>query len=120
MTSDLDSYDLTGARTLDNDSDRNVFRTGPVFSNLLGVADITRATPKVQQALAEVMAERNLTLGGIVRPLPHPFMTIATRYPDAPELPEVNLDRFLFQLTTPPLEREAELAVLGGSGPNEV
>ena len=80
-----------------------VFQPGPVFTNILLVDEINRATPKTQSALLEAMAERNVTVDGTTLPLPTPFLVLATQNPvelaGTFPLPEAQLDRFLFRLS---------------------
>ena len=77
------------------------FRPGPIFTNVLLVDEINRATPKTQSALLEAMAERQVTVDGETRELPSPFLLLATENPIEYEgtfpLPEAQLDRFLLR-----------------------
>jgi MoxR-like ATPase len=81
------------------------FRPGPIFANLVLADEINRATPKTQSALLEAMAEHNVTVEGVPRPLPSPFFVLATQNPLEQEgtypLPEAQLDRFLFKVYVP-------------------
>jgi MoxR-like ATPase len=92
-----------------------VFREGPVFTNLLLADEINRTPPKTQAALLEAMEERQVTVEGQARPLPDPFIVIATQNPIEYEgtypLPEAQLDRFLLKLVVgyPSAEQEAEV-----------
>jgi len=92
------------------------FREGPVFTNLLLADEINRTPPKTQASLLEAMEERQVSVDGKPRPLPDPFIVIATQNPVEYEgtypLPEAQLDRFLLKLTLPLLEREHEIEVL--------
>ncbi|HWB72444.1 MAG TPA: MoxR family ATPase [Egibacteraceae bacterium] len=78
------------------------FRQGPVFTNLLLADEINRTPPKTQAALLEAMEERQVSVEGAARPLPEPFLVVATQNPVEYEgtypLPEAQLDRFLFKL----------------------
>ena len=91
------------------------FREGPVFTNLLLADEINRTPPKTQAALLEAMEERQVTIEGQARPLPDPFIVIATQNPIEYEgtypLPEAQLDRFLLKLVVgyPSAEQEAEV-----------
>src|ERR687886_1368641 len=102
FTPDLVPADLVGTRIWL--PDHGEFRTelGPVFGNLLLADEINRAPAKVQSALLEVMQERQVTLGGRSYPVPRPFLVLATQNPIESEgtyqLPEAQLDRFLFKL----------------------
>jgi MoxR-like ATPase len=115
FTPDLLPTDLTGTMTL---RDRElVFRPGPVFTNVLLADEINRTPPKTQAALLEAMQERQVTIDGETRPLPDPFLVVATQNPIEQEgtypLPEAQLDRFLFKVVVGyPAEGE-ELALLG-------
>jgi len=91
------------------------FREGPVFTNLLLADEINRTPPKTQAALLEAMEERQVTVEGQARPLPDPFIVVATQNPVEYEgtypLPEAQLDRFLLKLQVgyPSAEQEAEV-----------
>ena len=97
-TPDLQPSDVTGLSVY-NQKDREFeFRPGPIFANVVLVDEINRAMPKTQSALLEAMAERQVTADGTTRPVPHPFLLIATENPIEQEgtfpLPEAQLDRF--------------------------
>ena len=105
FTPDLMPSDILGTHILQDSSDgRRVmeFHPGPVFTNLLLADEINRASPKTQSALLEAMQERAVTLLGATRPLPDPFLVLASQNPIELEgtypLPEAQLDRFLFKL----------------------
>jgi MoxR-like ATPase len=91
------------------------FRNGPVFTNLLLADEINRTPPKTQAALLEAMEERQVSIEGSSRPLPDPFVVVATQNPVEYEgtypLPEAQLDRFLFKLHVgyPTAEQEQEV-----------
>jgi MoxR-like ATPase len=91
------------------------FREGPVFTNLLLADEINRTPPKTQAALLEAMEERQVTVEGQARPLPDPFIVVATQNPVEYEgtypLPEAQLDRFLLKLQVgyPSAEQEQEV-----------
>jgi MoxR-like ATPase len=100
FTPDMLPSDVTGTMTLrGGDLD---FRPGPVFTSVLLADEINRTPPKTQAALLEAMAERQVTIEGEPRPLPDPFLVIATQNPIEYEgtypLPEAQLDRFLLKL----------------------
>ncbi len=88
-----------------------VFRPGPVFAQLLLVDEINRATPRTQAALLEAMQEQQVTHAGTSRPLPQPFIVLATQNPIELEgtypLPEAQLDRFMFKLKVPYPQRDS-------------
>src|SRR4051794_39895429 len=98
-TPDLQPTDVTGL-SIYNQRDRDFeFRPGPIFANVLLVDEINRAMPKTQSALLEAMAEGQVTVDGVTRQLPDPFLLLATENPVEHEgtfpLPEAQLDRFL-------------------------
>ena len=99
-TPDLLPVDVTGGSLLEGGSLR--FVAGPVFTNILLVDEINRATPRTQSALLEAMQERQVSIEGRTRPLPAPFLVLATQNPIEYEgtfaLPEAQLDRFLVRL----------------------
>jgi MoxR-like ATPase len=100
-TPDLQPTDVTGL-SIYNQKERDFeFRPGPVFANVLLVDEINRAMPKTQSALLEAMAERQVTVDGETRKLPHPFLLLATENPIEHEgtfpLPEAQLDRFFLK-----------------------
>ena len=81
FTPDLLPSDVTGISVWDRDRREFEFKPGPVFANIVVGDEINRASPKTQSALLEAMAERQVTSDGITRPLPLPFMVIATQNP---------------------------------------
>jgi MoxR-like ATPase len=99
-TPDLLPSDVTGSSVLADGSFR--FIPGPVFTNVLLVDEINRATPRTQSALLEAMQERQVSVDGETRPLPVPFVVLATQNPVELEgtfaLPEAQLDRFLLRI----------------------
>ncbi|MGE3912797.1 MAG: AAA family ATPase [Chloroflexota bacterium] len=101
-TPDLLPSDVTGVHVLDQKQGGFVFQQGPIFANIVLVDELNRATPRTQAALLEAMEERQVTLEGTTRPLPTPFLVIATQNPIELEgtfpLPEAQLDRFLLRL----------------------
>jgi MoxR-like ATPase len=100
-TPDLQPTDVTGLSVFDQRSRDFEFRPGPVFANVVLVDEINRATPKTQSALLEAMAEYQVTVDGVTRDLPSPFLLIATENPIEYEgtfpLPEAQLDRFFLR-----------------------
>ena len=102
-TPDLQPTDATGLSIFDQREREFEFRPGPVFTNVLLVDEINRAMPKTQSALLEAMAERQVTVEGVTRRLPEPFLVIATENPIEQEgtfpLPEAQLDRFAMRTT---------------------
>src|SRR4051794_14515175 len=97
-TPDLQPTDVTGLSVYNQQSREFEFRPGPVFANILLVDEINRAMPKTQAALLEAMAESRVTVDGVTRELPDPFIVLATENPIEQEgtfpLPEAQLDRF--------------------------
>jgi MoxR-like ATPase len=89
---------------------------GPAFTNILLADEINRATPRAQAALLECMGERQVTVDGVTRTLPRPFLVLATQNPIEYEgtfpLPEAQLDRFLFNVLIDYLPPQEELAVV--------
>ncbi len=100
FTPDMLPSDLTGTMTLR--AGELAFRPGPVFTNLLLADEINRTPPKTQAALLEAMQEGQVSVDGIARPLPRPFLVVATQNPIEYEgtypLPEAQLDRFIAKL----------------------
>ena len=103
FTPDLLPSDLVGTRIWRASDERFDIEWGPVFANLVLTDEINRAPAKVQSALLEVMAERQVSIGGTTRPLPAPFLVLATQNPIESEgvytLPEAQRDRFLMKVT---------------------
>ena len=116
FTPDLMPGDVTGSLVYDARSSAFSFREGPVFTHLLLADEINRTPPKTQAALLEAMEERQVTVEGEGRPLPDPFVVVATQNPVEYEgtypLPEAQLDRFLLKLTVPLPSRDDEVGVL--------
>jgi MoxR-like ATPase len=116
FTPDLMPGDITGSLVYDARSSEFSFREGPVFTNLLLADEINRTPPKTQASLLEAMEERQVSVDGVPRPLPDPFVVAATQNPVEYEgtypLPEAQLDRFLLKLTVPLPTREEEVDVL--------
>lgn len=102
-TPDLLPNDVTGVSVFNQQSGGFEFRAGPIFVNILLADEINRATPRTQSALLEAMQEQQVTVDGVTRPLPRPFLVLATQNPIEYEgtfpLPEAQLDRFLMHLS---------------------
>jgi MoxR-like ATPase len=117
FTPDLMPGDVTGSLVYDARTAEFSFRPGPVFTNLLLADEINRTPPKTQASLLEAMEERQVSVDGVPRPLPDPFVVAATQNPVEYEgtypLPEAQLDRFLLKLTVPLPERADEVEILG-------
>ncbi|GAB3771045.1 MoxR-like ATPase [Nocardioides ginsengisegetis] len=116
FTPDLMPGDITGSMVIDSRQGELTFREGPVFTNLLLADEINRTPPKTQSALLEAMEEGQVSVDGVSRPLPRPFLVAATQNPVEYEgtypLPEAQLDRFLLKVVLPIPERTAELEIL--------
>jgi MoxR-like ATPase len=114
FTPDLMPSDVVGQLIYERQEFR--FRPGPVFTNFLLADEINRTPPKTQAALLEAMEERQVTVAGEARPLPDPFLVIATQNPVEYEgtypLPEAELDRFLLKVLVDYPSAEEEAAVL--------
>lgn len=108
FTPDLMPADIVGTQILTQGADGSrdlKFRPGPITANLVLADEVNRATPKTQAAMLEAMQERAVTVAGETRPLPRPFMVMATQNPLEMEgtypLPEAQLDRFLLKAIVP-------------------
>jgi MoxR-like ATPase len=116
FTPDLMPGDVTGSLVYHSRTGEFTFREGPVFTNLLLADEINRTPPKTQASLLEVMEEGQVTVDGVSRPLPEPFLVAATQnpieYQGTYPLPEAQLDRFLLMLTVPLPDRDTEYQVL--------
>jgi MoxR-like ATPase len=116
FTPDLMPGDVTGSLIYDARTAQFEYREGPVFTNLLLADEINRTPPKTQAALLEAMEERQVSVDGVPRPLPVPFIVAATQNPVEYEgtypLPEAQLDRFLLKLAVNLPGREAEIGIL--------
>jgi MoxR-like ATPase len=120
FTPDLLPTDVTGTSVFDRGTGSFTFRPGPVFANVVIGDEINRASPKTQSALLEAMQERQVTLDNVTRPLPYPFLVIATQNPVEHEgtypLPESQLDRFLLRIRVGYPDRRSELEMLENGG----
>ncbi|SFX60702.1 AAA family ATPase [Marinospirillum alkaliphilum] len=116
FTPDLLPADLTGTEVFRPQTGEFAFRPGPLFSHFVLADEINRAPAKVQSALLEAMAERQVTAGGKTRPLPEVFLVMATQNPLEQEgtypLPEAQLDRFLLHAWVGYPDAEQELAIM--------
>jgi MoxR-like ATPase len=115
-TPDLLPNDVTGVSIYNQQANAFEFQPGPVFVNFLLVDEINRATPRTQSALLEAMQEQQVTVDGVTRRLPAPFVVLATQNPIEFEgtfpLPEAQLDRFLIHMTMGYPGAEDELQIL--------
>jgi MoxR-like ATPase len=116
FTPDLLPSDVTGVTLFDAATRAFVFRPGPVFANVVLADEINRTSPKVQAALLEAMAEKQVTVDNETHRLEELFVVLATQNPvdrhGTYPLPRAQLDRFLFKLKVPPLPREKLVEVL--------
>ncbi|SFG72534.1 MoxR-like ATPase [Halopelagius inordinatus] len=116
MTPDLMPADVTGTTIYRETTGEFETKRGPIFSNLVVVDEINRATPKTQSALLEAMQEGQVTIEGETYPLPEPFMVVATMNPIDMDgtfaLPEAQFDRFQLKIDVDIPERELESALL--------
>ncbi len=116
FTPDLLPSDVVGAPLYDQRTGEMVFRPGPVFTQLLLADEINRTPPKTQAALLEAMGEGQVSMDGVTRRLPQPFVVLATdnpiEYEGTYELPEAQLDRFLMRLSLGYLQHADEIAML--------
>ncbi len=102
FTPDLLPTDIVGTRVYRPSTERFDVELGPIFANFVLADEINRAPAKVQSALLEVMAERQVSIGGVTHPVPNPFLVLATQNPIESEgvypLPEAQRDRFLMRI----------------------
>ena len=102
-TPDLLPSDITGTNIWNQSKAEFEFLPGPIFANVVLADEINRATPRTQSALLEVMEERQVTVDGVSRQVPHPFFVIATQNPIEYQgtfpLPEAQMDRFTISLS---------------------
>ena len=116
FTPDLLPSDVVGAPLYDQRTAEMVFRPGPVFTQLLLADEINRTPPKTQAALLEAMGEGQVSMDGVTRRLPQPFVVLATdnpiEYEGTYELPEAQLDRFLMRLRLGYLSSDDEVTML--------
>jgi MoxR-like ATPase len=102
FTPDLLPSDVTGLMWFNQKTQEFEYRPGPIMANIILADEINRATPRTQSALLEAMQERQVTSDGITRPLPRPFLVIATQNPVELEgtfpLPEAQIDRFMVKI----------------------
>jgi MoxR-like ATPase len=116
FTPDLLPSDVTGVSVFNQKTTDFEFRPGPIMSQVVLADEINRAGPRTQSALLEAMEERQVTVDGVTRPLPRPFLVIATQNPIELEgtfpLPEAQLDRFLLRLSLGYPEADEEREIL--------
>jgi hypothetical protein len=118
FTNDLLPADVLGYSMYDKQAGSLVFHPGPIFAQVVLADEINRASPRTQSALLEAMEERQVSIEGETRPLPHPFFVIATQNPieqgGTYPLPESQLDRFLMRLHLGYPDPRAERELLEG------
>lgn len=128
FTPDVMASDITGFTMFNKEENRFEYRSGLVMTNILLADEINRTSPKTQSALLEAMEEKHVTVDGIVRPLPHPFIVIATQnsqgYVGTFPLPEAQLDRFQIRISMgyPSIAEETDIMMdrLGGNPADDV
>jgi MoxR-like ATPase len=115
FTPDLLPMDLIGSHIFDEKNKEFIFKKGPLFTNILLADEINRASPKVQSALLECMAENQITIGDITHKLNDMFFTIATQNPIEMEgtypLPAAQLDRFSMKIIFGYVDEQTELDI---------
>lgn len=118
FTPDVLPSDISGFNMLEKNSGNFVFKEGAVFTNLFLADEINRTSPKTQSALLEVMEEENVTVDGVTRELPKPFLVIATQNPigasGTQKLPESQLDRFMIRLSMGYPDHNSAIDILKG------
>jgi len=120
FTPDLMPSDITGTEVIEEDKTTGSrelrFVKGPIFANVILADEINRTPPKTQAALLEAMQERQVTAGGVRRPVPDPFFVLATQNPIEQEgtypLPEAQLDRFMFMIMIDYPTEDEELEII--------
>ena len=119
FTPDLLPGDVTGITVYDQKRGEFEFHPGPIFANIVLADEINRASPKTQSALLEVMEEGQVTVDGVTRHVPSPFLVVATQNPveqaGTYRLPEAPLDRFLMKTTLGYPDHAATVRILEGS-----
>jgi MoxR-like ATPase len=116
FTPDLLPSDITGVSIFNQQQQAFEYRPGPVVAQIVLADEINRAGPRTQSALLEAMEERQVTVDGVTRPLPYPFLVLATQNPVELEgtfpLPEAQVDRFLLRVGLGYPAREEERQIL--------
>ena len=116
FTPDLLPSDITGVSIFNQKAQEFEYRAGPLMAQIVLADEINRAGPRTQSALLEAMEERQVTVDGITRAVPRPFLVVATQNPIELEgtfpLPEAQLDRFLLRVAIGYPEAEEEREVL--------
>jgi len=116
FTPDLLPSDITGINYFNVKDGEFIFRSGPIFANIVIGDEINRAAPRTQSAMLECMAERQVTVDGVTHSLPYPFIVLATQNPIDQQgtfmLPEAQRDRFMLKLSLGYPDRNAESAMI--------
>ena len=116
FTPDVLPTDVVGYNLLNKDGEELRYKAGPIMCNLFLADEINRTSPKTQSALLEVMEEGKVTVDSVSRPVPQPFIVIATQNPigsvGTQMLPESQLDRFMLRLTMGYPDRRSEIEIL--------
>jgi MoxR-like ATPase len=116
FTPDLMPSDVTGSSVFERERGTFTFVPGPIFAQMILADEINRAPAKTQSSLLEAMQDRQVTVDGVSRPLPSPFVVMATQNPVESQgtypLPEAQLDRFLMKLTAGDPPREVEQRIV--------
>lgn len=116
FTSDLLPSDILGISIFQKESEKFIFKPGPIFGELILADELNRGSPKTQSALLQAMEEKFITIDGHTYPLPERFCLFATQNPRGQHgtypLPESQLDRFLFKFSMGHLSKEEELELL--------
>lgn len=116
LTPDMLPADITGTFIFNAKDQQFIFREGPIFGNVVLADEINRAIPKTQSALLEAMQEKQVTVEGVTRLLPDPFIVIATQNPVEMQgtypLPEAQLDRFMLRLIVEVPEKSDEIEIV--------
>lgn len=116
FTPDLLPSDVTGLNWFNQKEQEFQFRPGPIMSHIVLADEINRATPRTQSALLEAMQESQVTIDGVTRYLPRPFLVMATQNPVELEgtfpLPEAQIDRFLIRITIGYPDQKSENEIL--------
>ena len=125
FTPDLLPADITGTMLYNQNESSFSVRKGPIFTNIVLADEINRSPAKVQSALLEAMAEKQVTIGEQTYELPKPFLVLATQNPIEQEgtynLPEAELDRFLLKVKVPyPMPNEEVKIVKAGGNPENI
>lgn len=124
FTSDLLPSDIVGVSIFHKETEKFIFKPGPIFGELILADELNRGTPKTQSALLQAMEEKHVTVDGITHPLPERFCLFATQNPRGQygtyPLPESQLDRFLFKFSMGHLTKKEEIELLVTGSRNEL